>query len=95
MQEKCCKEKDGTKTSKLEGQEKIKTYHEIDPEEATTAVRVLKNDPNFKFYIKMREAEREEVIRNLQSQACIDNTSRHFMMTGKLESIDEELDRLH
>ena len=74
---------------------KMKTYHEIDPEEAVTALVSLKNDPNFKAYIKMREAMREEVIRQLQSKIVIDSTNRHFMMTGKLEAIDEELDNFY
>jgi len=74
---------------------KMKTYHEIDPEEAVTALVSLKNDPNFKAYIKMREAMREEVIRQLQSKIVIDSTNRHFMMTGKLEAIDEELDTFY
>ena len=74
---------------------KMKTYHEIDPEEAVTALVSLKNDPNFKTYIKMREAMREEVIRQLQSKIVIDSTNRHFMMTGKLEAIDEELDTFY
>ena len=73
----------------------MKTYHEIDPEEAVTALVSLKNDPNFKAYIKMREAMREEVIRQLQSKVVIDSTNRHFMMTGKLEAIDEELDTFY
>ena len=38
---------------------KRKTYHEIDPEEAITALSTLKNDPHFKKYIEMREAMRE------------------------------------
>ena len=71
---------------------KRKTYHEIDPEEAITALATLKNDPHFKKYIEMREAMREEVIRQLQTKAIIDCTNRHYMTTGKLEAIDEELD---
>lgn len=74
---------------------KMKTYHDIDPEEAVTALVMLKNEPNFKTYIKMREAMREEVIRQLQSKIVIDSTNRHFMMTGKLEAIDEELDTFY
>ncbi len=73
----------------------MKTYHDIDPEEAVVALVALKNDPNFKTYIKMREAMREEVIRQLQTKAVIDSTNRHFMMTGKLEAIDEELDNFY
>lgn len=72
--------------------EKRKTNHEIDPDEAIRALASLKNDPNFKAYISMRETMREEVIRQLQSKAVIECTNRHFMMTGKLEAIDEELD---
>jgi len=71
---------------------KRKTNHEIDPDEAIRALASLKNDPNFKAYISMRETMREEVIRQLQSKAVIECTNRHFMMTGKLEAIDEELD---
>ena len=43
----------------------------------------------------MRESMREEVIRQLQTKAVIDSTNRHFMMTGKLEAIDEELDNFY
>tara|TARA_B100000989_G_C19473950_1_gene442000 strand:- start:357 stop:596 length:240 start_codon:yes stop_codon:yes gene_type:complete len=74
---------------------KRKTNHEIDPEEAIRALAVLKNDPNFKAYISMRESLREEVIRQLQTQSVIDSTNRHFMMSGKLEAIDEELDMFY
>ena len=73
----------------------MKTYHEIDPEEAVTALVSLKNDPNFKTYIKMREAMREEVIRQLQTKEVIADANRHFMITGKLEAIDEELDNFY
>ena len=73
----------------------MKTYHEIDPEEAVVALVALKNDPNFKTYIKMREAMREEVIRQLQTKTVIDSTNRHYMMCGKLEAIDEELDTFY
>jgi hypothetical protein len=74
---------------------KRKTYHEIDPEEALAALALLKNDPHFKKYIQMREAMREEVICQLQTKAIIDSTNRHFMMSGKLEAIDEELDTFY
>lgn len=74
---------------------KRKTNHEIDPDEAIRALAVLKNDPNFKAYISMRESLREEVIRQLQTQSVIDSTNRHFMMSGKLEAIDEELDMFY
>ncbi len=74
---------------------KRKTNHEIDPDEAIRALAVLKNDPNFKAYISMRESMREEVIRQLQTQSVIDSTNRHFMMSGKLEAIDEELDMFY
>tara|TARA_R100000951_G_scaffold71907_1_gene60616 strand:- start:429 stop:671 length:243 start_codon:yes stop_codon:yes gene_type:complete len=74
---------------------KRKTYHEIDPDEALNALATLKNDPHFKQYILMREAMREEVIRQLQTKAIIDCTNRHYMMTGKLEAIDEELDTFY
>jgi hypothetical protein len=74
---------------------KRKTNHEVDPEQAIKALASLKNDPNFKQYIEMRETMREEVIRQLQSKAVIDSTNRHFMMSGKLEAIDEELDMFY
>jgi|TARA_E500000318_G_scaffold37344_1_gene36041 alkyl hydroperoxide reductase subunit AhpF len=74
---------------------KRKTNHEIDPDEAIRALAVLKNDPNFKAYIAMRESLREDVIRQLQTQSVIDSTNRHFMMSGKLEAIDEELDMFY
>ena len=74
---------------------KKKTYHEIDPEEAIQALSILKNDPHFKQYVAMREAMREEVIRQLQTPAIIDSTNRHYMLCGKLEAIDEELDTFY
>ena len=74
---------------------KRKTYHDVDPDEAIQALSMLKNDPHFKQYILMREAMREEVIRQLQTKAIIDCTNRHYMMTGKLEAIDEELDTFY
>ena len=74
---------------------KRKTYHDIDPEEAIQALANLKNDPHFKKYIEMREAMREEVIRQLQTKTVIDSTNRHYMMCGKLVAIDEELDTFY
>jgi len=74
---------------------KRKTYHEIDPEEALAAIAMLKNDPHFKKYIEMREAMREEVIRQLQTKTIVDNVNRHYMCAGKLEAIDEELDTFY
>ena len=74
---------------------KRKTYHEIDAEEALNAPSVIKNDPNFQKYIQMREAMREEVIRQLQTAAIVESSNRHYMMTGKLEAIDEELDNFY
>ena len=47
------------------------------------------------IFIEMREAMREEVIRQLQTKAIIDCTNRHYMMCGKLEAIDEELDTFY
>ena len=41
------------------------------PEEAIQALSTLKNDPHFKKYIEMREAMREEVIRQLQTKTVI------------------------
>ena len=52
---------------------KRKTYHEIDAEEAIQALSMLQNDPHFKKYIEMREAMREEVIRQLQTKAIVDS----------------------
>ena len=74
---------------------KRKAAHEIDAEEAIRAFSTIRNDPHFKQYIAMRESMREEVIRQLQSQPVIESTNRHFMMTGKLEAIDEELDMFY
>ena len=74
---------------------KRKTYHEIDAEEALNALSVIKNYPNFQKYIQMREAMREEVIRQLQTAAIVESSNRHYMMTGKLEAIDEELDNFY
>jgi hypothetical protein len=38
-----------------------KTDHEINHEDAIRALSVLKNDPNFKRYIEVRESMREEM----------------------------------
>lgn len=72
-----------------------KTDHEIDHEDAIRAMSALKNDPNFKKYIEVRESMREETIRALQTPENIADTNRHFYITGKLEAIDEELDLLY
>ena len=72
-----------------------KTNHEIDQDEAFRALSVLKNDPNFKRYIELREAMREETIRALQNPANLENPNRHFYIAGKLEAIDEELDSFY
>ena len=69
-----------------------KTNHEIDHEDAIRALSALKNEPNFKRYIEMRESLREDTIRSLQTPESIADTNRHFYITGKLEAIDEELD---
>ena len=74
---------------------KKKTYHEIDPEEAMQALSFLKGEPNFLKYIEMREEMREEVIRLLQIPEVVTCTNRHFMLCGKLEAIDEELDTFY
>jgi len=74
---------------------KKKTYHEIDSEEAIRALSFLKGEPNFQKYIEMREAMREEVIRQLQTREVVDSTNRHYMLCGKLEAIDEELDTFY
>ena len=73
----------------------MKTNHEIDHEDAIRALSTLRNDPNFKRYIEMRESMREETIRALQTTENIADTNRHFYITGKLEAIDEELDTFY
>ena len=73
----------------------MKTNHEIDHEHAIRALSTLRNDPNFKRYIEMRESMREETIRALQTPENIADTNRHFYITGKLEAIDEELDTFY
>ena len=73
----------------------MKTNHEIDHEDAIRALSTLRNDPNFKRSIEMRESMREETIRALQTPENIADTNRHFYITGKLEAIDEELDTFH
>jgi hypothetical protein len=72
-----------------------KTNHEIDHEDAIRALSALKNEPNFKRYIEMRESLREDTIRSLQTSESIADTNRHFYITGKLEAIDEELDMFY
>ena len=52
----------------------------------------LRGEPNFLEFIKFRELQREEVIRQLQTHDVIESVNRHYMLSGKLESIDEELD---
>lgn len=69
-----------------------KSYGEPDQEEALKSLALLVNEPNFRNFIELREAQREEVIRQLQTQECISDPNRHFMVAGKLEAIDEELD---
>jgi tellurite resistance-related uncharacterized protein len=59
------------------------------------ALSFLKGEPNFLKYIEMRESMREEVIRQLQVKEVIECTNRHFMLCGKLEAIDEELDTFY
>ena len=73
----------------------MKTNHEIDHEDAIRALSALKNEPNFKRYIEMRESLREDTIRSLQAPESIADTNRHFYITGKLEAIDEELDMFY
>ena len=73
----------------------MKTNHEIDHEDAIRALSTLRNDPNFKRYIEMRESLREDTIRALQTPESIADTNRHFYITGKLEAIDEELDMFY
>ncbi|MGB0311760.1 MAG: hypothetical protein ACPGCW_04325 [Schleiferiaceae bacterium] len=74
---------------------KTKTTHEIDHTEITRVLSVLKNEPNFKRYIELREAMREETIRALQNPSNIENLNLHFYISGKLEAIDEELDMFY
>ena len=74
---------------------KKKTFHEIEPEVAFQALSFLKGEPNFLKYIEMRETMREEVIRRLQVKEVIESTNRHYMLCGKLEAIDEELDMFY
>ena len=69
-----------------------KTYHELDLEESRQAMSQLRGEPNFLEFIKFRELQREEIIRQLQSHDVIESVNRHFMLTGKLEAVDEELD---
>ena len=72
-----------------------KTNHELDHEDTIRALSALKNEPNFKRYIEVREAMREETIRALQTPEIIADTNRLFYITGKLEAIDEELDTFY
>lgn len=74
---------------------KRKKYHEVDPQEATNALRSLKNEPNFKKYIEIREQMREDTIRQLQSRVNLANPNLIFHLAGKLEAIDEELDNFY
>ena len=69
-----------------------KTYHELDLDEARRAISQLRGEPNFLEFVKFRELQREEVIRQLQTHDVIESVNRHYMLSGKLESIDEELD---
>ncbi len=43
----------------------------------------------------MRESMREDVIRQLQVKEVVECTNRHYMLCGKLEAIDEELDTFY
>ena len=70
----------------------MKTNHEIDHEDAIRALSAIKNDPNFKRYIEVRESRREETIRALQTPANIENINLLFYITWKIEAMDEELD---
>ena len=74
---------------------KRKKYHEEDPQEAMNALRSLKNEPNFKKYIEIREQMREDTIRQLQNRDNLVNPNLVFHLTGKLEAIDEELDNFY
>ena len=68
-----------------------KTYHELDTTEVIKALAIIREEPHFKEFIKFREAEREEVIRYLGAET---ETNRHFLLAGKLEAIDQELDMI-
>ena len=52
------------------------------------ALRSLKNEPNFKKYIEIREQMREDTIRQLQNRDNLVNPNLVFHLTGKLEAID-------
>ena len=68
-----------------------KTYHELDNAEVIKALAIIRDEPHFKQFIEFREAQREEVIRYLGMATA---TNRHFLLTGKLEAIDQELDMI-
>ena len=68
-----------------------KTYHELDNSEVIKALAIIRDEPHFKQFIEFREAQREEVIRYLGMET---ETNRHFLLTGKLEAIDQELDMI-
>ena len=68
-----------------------KTYHELDTSEVIKALAIIRDEPHFKQLIEFREAQREEVIRHLGAET---ETNRHFLLTGKLEAIDQELDMI-
>jgi hypothetical protein len=68
-----------------------KTYHELDTSEVIKALAIIREEPHFKQFIEFREAQREEVIRHLGAET---ETNRHFLLTGKLEAIDQELDMI-
>ena len=74
---------------------KRKKYHEVDPQEAMNALHSLKNEPNFKKYIEIREQMREDTIRQLQNRDNLVNPNLVFHLRGKLEAIDEELDNFY
>ena len=74
---------------------KRKTNHEIDIDEEMRACATLKDNHHFKILITMCESMREDVIRQLQTKSVIESTNRHFMMSGKLEAIDELLDKFY
>lgn len=69
-----------------------KQYEEPDIEVITKMVSSIKNEPNFKVFIGFLEYLREDSIRSLQSEICIDSANRHFMVSGKIEAMDELLD---
>lgn len=70
----------------------MKQYEEPDLERVHKTISSIKNEPNFKEFVSLLEYFREDSIRALQSESCIQCTNRHYMMSGKVEALDELLD---